>query len=327
MKALKRVMAAEFSRELSDKVFNGMTRLVSHGLWAGSQPGFGLRRMLVSSDGERKQILMRGERKNLRSDHTILVPGPPEEVDCVRDIFRMYIEEKRGTAYIARVINERGIKNGRASWNYQSIRKLLCHEKYAGTLVWGQYTQKLCSRYVPVSKDKWVIQRDVVEPIVNRETFNAAQEIRMGKALNASDQDLLEKARILLTSHGRVTASRARPKTFRFSSGLTVSLVLCLSERTLRGDARWRIQSVNAQRCGFVTLVCLGNDANTGVSEFVVMPSVAHIPLHVSVTRSQRERTPDISKSQRCTRSLGYWEFGKGYGVSRHAVGNTPGRT
>jgi hypothetical protein len=72
-------MASEYSRELSKKVFEGMRGMIQRGMWAGSMPGYGLRRMLVSAEGKPKQIMEYGDRKNLRSDRTILVPGPSRE--------------------------------------------------------------------------------------------------------------------------------------------------------------------------------------------------------------------------------------------------------
>ena len=47
MKALKRSMAAEYSRELSEKVRRGQACLAGMGFWQGGQPGYGLRRMLL----------------------------------------------------------------------------------------------------------------------------------------------------------------------------------------------------------------------------------------------------------------------------------------
>jgi DNA invertase Pin-like site-specific DNA recombinase len=48
MKTLKRVMAAEYSRKLSIKVFEGLKRLSQPGFRAGGPAGYGLRRMLCS---------------------------------------------------------------------------------------------------------------------------------------------------------------------------------------------------------------------------------------------------------------------------------------
>src|SRR4029077_18190282 len=51
MKALKRTMAGEYSRELGVKVIEGMNRLTLLGFKQGGMPGYGLRRMLVSASG------------------------------------------------------------------------------------------------------------------------------------------------------------------------------------------------------------------------------------------------------------------------------------
>jgi len=57
-------------------------------------PGYGLRRPLVSANREPKHGLSFGERKSIATDRVILVPGPPNEVQHVQDIYRMPIAEK-----------------------------------------------------------------------------------------------------------------------------------------------------------------------------------------------------------------------------------------
>ena len=86
LKTLKRVMAAEYSRELSDKVFAGMTRMVIRGFRAGAYPGYGFRRMLVSDDGIQRQQLSTDEQKSIVADRVILAPGPATEVRVCRSI-------------------------------------------------------------------------------------------------------------------------------------------------------------------------------------------------------------------------------------------------
>ena len=51
LKTLKRAMAAEFSRELGEKVYRGQCQLVRMGFKMGGRSTYVLRRMLVSSDG------------------------------------------------------------------------------------------------------------------------------------------------------------------------------------------------------------------------------------------------------------------------------------
>jgi DNA invertase Pin-like site-specific DNA recombinase len=64
MKALKRTLASEYSRELGVRVFAGQKRLTLLGFKAGGVPGYGLRRMLVSASGVLKQEPALGERRS-----------------------------------------------------------------------------------------------------------------------------------------------------------------------------------------------------------------------------------------------------------------------
>jgi DNA invertase Pin-like site-specific DNA recombinase len=89
MKVLKRTMAAEYSRELGIKVSAGQRRLALLGFRVVGKAGYGLRRMLVSSDGRRRLLLRDGERKAIQSDRTVLVPGSKKEIECVRTIFAL----------------------------------------------------------------------------------------------------------------------------------------------------------------------------------------------------------------------------------------------
>ena len=112
MKALKRSMAGEYSRELGVKVLAGLKRLTSLGFKPGGLPGYGLRRMLVSIHGQPKQILSSGERKSITTDRVVLVPGPEEEVTVVREIYRLLLEEQFSVHGIAAHLNESGIPYG-----------------------------------------------------------------------------------------------------------------------------------------------------------------------------------------------------------------------
>src|SRR5262249_11976191 len=102
LKALKRAMAAEYSRELSVKVFAGKARLTELGFRQGGLAGYGVRRLLVDQRGEPKFVLCAGERKSIATDRVVLIPGPVEEVEIVREIFKMYASKRYSPADIAR---------------------------------------------------------------------------------------------------------------------------------------------------------------------------------------------------------------------------------
>src|SRR5579872_2264395 len=126
MKSMKRMMAGEYSRELSVKVSLGIRRTAELGFHPGSMPGYGLRRMLVSANRERKQLLSYGQHKAVKDDRVILVPGPEQEVQCVRQIFSMFAEKRMWPTAIARVLNEQRIPftQGftRTEWYPEAVR-------------------------------------------------------------------------------------------------------------------------------------------------------------------------------------------------------------
>ena len=88
IKSVKRSMAGEYSRELSNKVFQGACRLIQMGFKQGGTAGYGLRRMLIDQAGQQKGFLKLGEHKSLQTDRVVLVPGPEDELETVRLIYR-----------------------------------------------------------------------------------------------------------------------------------------------------------------------------------------------------------------------------------------------
>jgi hypothetical protein len=93
LKTLKRSMAAEYSRELSVKLFAGQCRLIELGFRQGGQARYGLRRQLIDRDRNPKGLLGLGERKSLQPDRVILVPGPNREIETVQHIYDLFVAQ------------------------------------------------------------------------------------------------------------------------------------------------------------------------------------------------------------------------------------------
>lgn len=68
-------MAAEFSRELGEKVSRGKTRLAQMGFWVGGPAGYGYQRIMVSATGKQKELMSHGGHKSLTTDRVVLVPS------------------------------------------------------------------------------------------------------------------------------------------------------------------------------------------------------------------------------------------------------------
>jgi DNA invertase Pin-like site-specific DNA recombinase len=101
IKNVKRLMAGEYSRELSNKVFAGQCRLIELGFRQGGPAGFGLRRQLLDGERHPKGVLHRGEQKSLQTDRVILIPGPGEEVAIVRRIYERFVRSHLNEQAIA----------------------------------------------------------------------------------------------------------------------------------------------------------------------------------------------------------------------------------
>jgi DNA invertase Pin-like site-specific DNA recombinase len=110
IKTVKRAMAGEYSRERSAKVFTGQCRLIRYGFRQGGPAGFGLRRILVDEHRAPKAELSNGEHKSIATDRVILQPGPPEEVEIVRRIYRLFTLQGLKEREIALQLNAEGVK-------------------------------------------------------------------------------------------------------------------------------------------------------------------------------------------------------------------------
>jgi DNA invertase Pin-like site-specific DNA recombinase len=205
VKGVKRAMAGEYSRELSAKVFIGHCRLVERGYWQGGPTAFGLRRQLVSEHGAVKGQLNRGEHKSLQTDRIVVVPGPPEEVDVVRAIYRAFVGERKTERAIAADLNEQKLTTARARpWSREAVRRILRNEAYIGNYVWNRCSGKLGGRRIR-NRPEMLIRADAAfEPILDSDTFNAAQATLEGRkrSRRRSDEEMLDCLRRLATQHG-----------------------------------------------------------------------------------------------------------------------------
>lgn len=206
IKTVKRAMAGEYSRELSVKVFAGQSHLIRLGFRQGGPAGFGLRRLLVDKDGNAKGELGRGEHKSIATDRVILVPGPQEEIDIVREVYRKFVNEDAPEREIAAMLNSRGILSDlERPWTRGSVHQLLINEKYVGNNVWGRTSFKLKQARVHNSPDEWVRSDGAFAPIVDRALFDRAQEIIASRSDRLSDEQMLERLKEILDRRGELS--------------------------------------------------------------------------------------------------------------------------
>ena len=203
VKGVKRAMAGEYSRELSVKVFTGQCRLIELGFRQGGPPGYGLRRSLIDQAGAAKGELARGEHKSIQTDRVVLVPGPPDEVDTVRWMYRLFVTDGKSESEIAAVLNDRGNPTdlGRP-WTRGTVHQVLINEKYIGNNVWNRGSFKLKRKRVRNSPDMWIRAAGAFEPLIDRSLFEAARAIIRERSYKLTNEEMLEALQLLLQERG-----------------------------------------------------------------------------------------------------------------------------
>jgi Recombinase len=204
-------MAGEYSRELSAKVFAALIRNAKKGFRVGGRPGFGLRRMLISRDGTRRELAA-GEWKSVINERVVLSLGPELEQQWVREIFRMYVSGRFSMQDIADELNRQGVPfpQGGKMWNHRNVSRVLTHPKYEGTAIYNRKSSKLRGPKKATPESEWVVLQNAFPAIVDAETFERAQQTRRSRVWNPSDEEVLAPLKRLLSIHGKLSSSLLR---------------------------------------------------------------------------------------------------------------------
>jgi DNA invertase Pin-like site-specific DNA recombinase len=203
LKQIKRVMAAEFSRELGEKVRMAHRLHAELGHHQGGTLPYGFRRMAVDAAGRTRGLLAPGHWKSVSSDHVVLVAGPDQEKAVIRWIFRQYVKQGSTIDAMVEQLNATHVPTGDGgSWSYRRVHSVLTNEVAIGNYVFGKTTSKLKSCPKRTSPDERV-RTKIFDPIVSPKLFQLAQRKRQSrrKAL-LDDEALLDGMRRLWREQG-----------------------------------------------------------------------------------------------------------------------------
>jgi DNA invertase Pin-like site-specific DNA recombinase len=205
LKALKRTMAAEYSRELSVKVHAGQKRLAAMGFWQGGNAPFGMMRQVVDHAGRPKAILGSGEWKSISTDRVVLVPGPLEAIRTIQLAFDLYTKEAKDRNQIAEILNERKIFRGTTPWTITKVRCLLIDPIYKGSYAYCRHDQKF-GTFKNLPREKWLVREHAFTGIISDKQWNQASE-RVRKELKGPiESEMLEGLRRLWKRKGRLNS-------------------------------------------------------------------------------------------------------------------------
>lgn len=207
VKNIKRVMAAEYSRELSVKVHTGQSRVASLGYRVGGPLGYGLRRIMVDESENLKGQLTKGQRKALQTDRVRLQHGSPEESAIVQWIFDQFVVKRKSYTEIGRELNEAQITNhnGRP-WTDGMIPTILSNENYVGNIVYNRTSRRLGHKLIKNPPHAWVRGAAAIDPIIDPDTFAKAQKLLAERRIEIPEEEMLTRLRMTLRRRGKLNS-------------------------------------------------------------------------------------------------------------------------
>lgn len=211
LKSVKRIMAAEYSRELGVKVLAAQTRLSRLGYKQGGRAGYALRRVSVAASGERRTPLGEGERKTSVTDRVTLVHGPEDEVAVVRRIFQLYVEQGLSDRRIAALLRREETRCAPGKcWSSVMVRRILTNPRYCGELRYNRTTRRMGSSIQPNPPADWISCATALLPMVEHAIFDQAQQIRLGRAEGPQREEVLRQLRAIYQRHGTINIALCR---------------------------------------------------------------------------------------------------------------------
>lgn len=198
----ERYRAAQYSKELSDKVFRGCVKISQQGYWAGGKPPYGFRRLLLDETRKPVQHLAAGQRKSIQNQRVTLAPGDERQVSVVQRIFREFTETVRSLRDIAAGLNRDGLLSpGGGDWDGGKVRRILINELYVGTMVYNKTTQKLKTPTRHNPPQEWIRTNGAFDPVVEQALFDQTQRLLAQAALRFTPEFMLEQLERIVRTH------------------------------------------------------------------------------------------------------------------------------
>ncbi|HWQ88813.1 MAG TPA: recombinase family protein [Desulfitobacteriaceae bacterium] len=170
LEGMLEVISEFYNMNLANETRKGMVQNAKQGYHNGGSPPYGYRvGKIKDSKGKEKSVW---------------VLGPPEEVDNIRRIFDLYVNQGKGYKVIVNILNTEGTPSpGGKKWGYSTVSSIIHNDAYIGRKVWNRYD------YVNFGKKKkpreeWIVVENAQPAIVDIDTFNTV--IKKAKERNSN---------------------------------------------------------------------------------------------------------------------------------------------
>lgn len=174
--SIQRISAADFSRQLSEKVFHGSVKVSEQGYSAGGSSCYGMGRLLLDASRKPIRLLKPGEHKQISNERVTFTPLNDQPTKTVVDIFLLFVKEYKSPKDIAETLNAQGIQSAHGRlWDSGKIIRILMNETYAGTRIYNKTWGKLHQKKRRNPRSEWIVCPRAFPAIINPDLFGAAQ--------------------------------------------------------------------------------------------------------------------------------------------------------
>ena len=198
---IKREMAAEYSRQLSEKVFHGCMFVSRQGFSAGGSPCYGMGRLLLNEQREPICFLQKGEQKQIANQRVKFVPLGDQTSAVVQQMF-VLADQGNISETIAHMLNKSGIPSASGGkWNTQKVRRGLKNETYTGKRIYNKTWNRLRQGRRDNPRSAWVVRGDNFPAIVSGDLFDRVQKNLACEKQNTSPKKSGLKEKFLQDLH------------------------------------------------------------------------------------------------------------------------------
>jgi DNA invertase Pin-like site-specific DNA recombinase len=175
--SIERYMAAEYSRQLSEKVFYGCVKVSEQGYSAGGTPCYGMARILLDEQKTPIRTLKKGEHKQIANERVTFAPLNDSTTQVVRDIFTLLVEKWKTPQEIVEHLNSKKIPSANGcKWTREKVVKILDNETYVGTRIYNKIWGRLKQKNKRNPRSEWVVLPNAFEAVVEPRIFAEAQQ-------------------------------------------------------------------------------------------------------------------------------------------------------
>lgn len=209
VKQVKRVMAADHIRQISDRTRRGKRWAAEAGRAPGAWPRYLVARQVVERDGQPGSVLACGHFRFHPDQSLRLVPASRERSEVVRRIFRMFLDGGRSMADIASTLSDEGtVWTDGTKWTRRRISRVLRDPLSKGVQQYGRTRTVLGKRDRETDKSLWG-EVKVFEGVVTSEAFEQVQARfrALGGKGAYTNEEMIAGLRALLKREGRISAA------------------------------------------------------------------------------------------------------------------------